>query len=364
MIVSSSCVEERKKEQQVLRKLMGYSIVFSLLLHAGIIAASMSGLFDGTPELADDAIDFIVLEEPEPEPEKIEKIEKDIPPEKIEPEEVPPPVEPQQLAETLPPEPLPEPEPVIAATEPPISRPSTVAKSSLSSMLAAVDTESAISEELNSSEPTPLSPITPNSRLQPRLDTAQLTSPVESPQPVAARTSPRNSLSGLRSWDTSAVAPPSPTAAGAGTGRNLLNGLASSFDGSEAGTIQSQNSSGSSLTALRSPLQNPNYASSRPPKPTARRSSRRSSRGGKLSCTRNCRPKYPSRLRERNLEGTIVVRIEVGRNGRASNPEIVESSGYPELDEEAIKDVMKMRFTRPEEGSRIIKTRITYKIEN
>ena len=111
---------------------------------------------------------------------------------------------------------------------------------------------------------------------------------------------------------------------------------------------------------MRSPLENPNAASSRPLKPTARGSSR----GGALSCTKNCRPKYPSRLRERNLEGTVLVQIEVDRNGRASNPEIIESSGYPELDEEALKDVMKMRFSRPEEGSRRIKTQITYKISD
>lgn len=352
------------------------------------------------PELADDAIDFIVLEEPEAEPEKIEKIEKEVPPEKIEHPEVPPPVEPQQLTETLPPEPLPEPEtlpepePVIAATEPPISRPSTVAKSSLSDMVAAVDTESAIMEELNSSEPTPLSPITPNSRLQRRVGTAHLTSPVSEPKPIAARTSPRNSLSELRSLDTSAavasreespsqplnspissnatsrpprntyanaVAPPSPT--DAGTKRNLLNELASSFDASEAEVTRSQSRTSSSPTALTSPLENPNSASSRPPKPAARGSARGTSGGGALSCTRNCRPKYPSRLRERKLEGTIVMRIEVGQNGRASNPEIVESSGYPELDEEAIKDVLRMRFSRPEEGIRIIKTRITYQLE-
>ena len=66
MSLSSSCAEQLQKEQQTLKKFLTYSLTVSALLHAGIIATSLTGFLDRPPALEDDVIEIIVLEEPEP----------------------------------------------------------------------------------------------------------------------------------------------------------------------------------------------------------------------------------------------------------------------------------------------------------
>jgi len=55
-------------------------------------------------------------------------------------------------------------------------------------------------------------------------------------------------------------------------------------------------------------------------------------------------PPYPSSAREKGMEGTAVVRVEILENGQVGEAQVKRSSGCEELDEAALKAVRKWRF--------------------
>jgi len=55
-------------------------------------------------------------------------------------------------------------------------------------------------------------------------------------------------------------------------------------------------------------------------------------------------PIYPENLRRRNIEGAVAVRIIVGADGLVENVEILQSSGYEEMDAAATEAVYKYRY--------------------
>lgn len=48
---------------------------------------------------------------------------------------------------------------------------------------------------------------------------------------------------------------------------------------------------------------------------------------------------YPESLKASKVEGTTLVQFLVGKDGEVSNVSVVQSSGYPEMDEEAVRVV-------------------------
>ena len=58
----------------------------------------------------------------------------------------------------------------------------------------------------------------------------------------------------------------------------------------------------------------------------------------------NTQPKYPRKARRMGCEGIVILKILVGENGRVSNFEIFESSGYPILDKAAVSAVKMWLF--------------------
>ncbi len=58
-----------------------------------------------------------------------------------------------------------------------------------------------------------------------------------------------------------------------------------------------------------------------------------------------CRPVYPRISRRRGEEGTVVLSVEVGADGTGSLVRILESSGYPRLDNAAQEALAKARFS-------------------
>lgn len=67
------------------------------------------------------------------------------------------------------------------------------------------------------------------------------------------------------------------------------------------------------------------------------------------------RPAYPLGSRMRGEEGTVTVRVLVDSGGHALTAVVTQSTGFPALDEAAVKAVLKARFTasdgsRPREG--------------
>lgn len=66
---------------------------------------------------------------------------------------------------------------------------------------------------------------------------------------------------------------------------------------------------------------------------------------------------YPRRARDRGLEGTVVVEVVVGLDGRASNGRVVTSSGHGLLDRAALRAVLGWRFEPARRGEEAIVSR-------
>ena len=56
-------------------------------------------------------------------------------------------------------------------------------------------------------------------------------------------------------------------------------------------------------------------------------------------------PDYPSVSRRRGQEGRVVVKVEVGSNGKIDHAEVVTGSGFVRLDEAALAAIEKANFT-------------------
>jgi protein TonB len=64
-----------------------------------------------------------------------------------------------------------------------------------------------------------------------------------------------------------------------------------------------------------------------------------------VSCLRNCKPKYPEKLKK--IQDTPVVRITITADGKPEKAAIVTSSGYTALDKAVQKMAMRMEFSPP-----------------
>jgi protein TonB len=72
-----------------------------------------------------------------------------------------------------------------------------------------------------------------------------------------------------------------------------------------------------------------------------------SSRPGYLS---NPRPDYPEEAQRQHQEGVVLLNVEVGADGRASEVTVRQSSGFPLLDEAALEAVRRWRFEPARSG--------------
>ncbi|MBS1186824.1 MAG: hypothetical protein H6R04_842 [Burkholderiaceae bacterium] len=58
----------------------------------------------------------------------------------------------------------------------------------------------------------------------------------------------------------------------------------------------------------------------------------------------NRKPEYPLLARQNDEQGTVLLRVLVSENGRASKVQLAQSSGYPLLDQSALSAVQSWRF--------------------
>nr|WP_283773074.1 energy transducer TonB [Craterilacuibacter sp. RT1T] len=72
----------------------------------------------------------------------------------------------------------------------------------------------------------------------------------------------------------------------------------------------------------------------------------------------NPAPVYPERARARGEEGRVVLRVEVGADGRVRDISILHSSGFPRLDRAARDAVERWRFTPARRGNRAVADRV------
>jgi protein TonB len=74
-------------------------------------------------------------------------------------------------------------------------------------------------------------------------------------------------------------------------------------------------------------------------------------------------PMYPLVSRARDEAGTVFVKVMISPYGIASDAQVAKSSGYPRLDEAAIKAVKGWRFAPAKRGSQAIATWVTVPVK-
>ncbi|MXR35416.1 TonB family protein [Neisseriaceae bacterium B2N2-7] len=72
----------------------------------------------------------------------------------------------------------------------------------------------------------------------------------------------------------------------------------------------------------------------------------------------NPAPPYPERSRARGEEGRVVLRVEVGADGRVRDIAVLHSSGFPRLDRAARDAVERWRFTPARRGNSAVADRV------
>lgn len=58
-------------------------------------------------------------------------------------------------------------------------------------------------------------------------------------------------------------------------------------------------------------------------------------------------PEYPPIARQEAMEGQVIVKVLVGSDGKVDEVEVLQSSGYKELDEAASSTAKEWEFTKP-----------------
>jgi len=76
---------------------------------------------------------------------------------------------------------------------------------------------------------------------------------------------------------------------------------------------------------------------------------------------------YPPEAARRHQQGTVILILYVNRSGTLDKVEIVKGSGFPLLDEAAIKEMKQSRFEPAMDGTIPIRSRaqagVTYRLE-
>ncbi|NER27479.1 MAG: TonB family protein [Symploca sp. SIO1C4] len=420
MSISSFCIEQRELEQEALKKFLAISLVGSAVLHVAL-AFSINWLAK-EPEFVNEPIEIILVEEPEPPPAqpKEEKLESPPIPE-------PPPVKPpqiQELIETkiaeapqpLPPTPVtpqkpvaPKPPPVVSkpietSRQPqpkiktpnqpdftpnetaPISPPKAIAANqsvpsrpnhNSQPLSTPSDVERKLSQSLNSSTNSPVTPstdISPTAPGEVAVNQSAPPRPNHNSQPLSTPSDVERKLSqSLNSSTNSSVTQStdaSPTAPGeVAVNRSVPTKPAmasSSLAPSSADSRQFSDFSGSDSSSVSpggseeqgSPTSPGEVvaAGSAPAKPEIREG------GGGLLCVRRCNPKYPSSLN--GEEGTTIVRVVVDQNGNVVETEVARNSGNSQVDQEALTAAKKMRFSAPAGGGLVaVRVNINFTVE-
>ena len=82
----------------------------------------------------------------------------------------------------------------------------------------------------------------------------------------------------------------------------------------------------------------------------------------------NPKPLYPKRARKHGVEGQVLLRVQIGTDGKSKAVETLRTSGHPLLDAAAVKAVRKWRFSPAlRNGAPVVATLdipITFRIKN
>ncbi len=101
----------------------------------------------------------------------------------------------------------------------------------------------------------------------------------------------------------------------------------------------------------------------RPPAPAVGPTAPKTIRG------RNYQPEYPPSSKRAGEEGTVLLQVYVGVDGKVTEAKVEKSSGFDKLDEAAMKEALRnWKFTSATIGGKPVATwysiKVTFKIEN
>lgn len=74
------------------------------------------------------------------------------------------------------------------------------------------------------------------------------------------------------------------------------------------------------------------------------------------------KPAYPAEAREKNKEGTVVVRLQISEAGRVINASVVSSSGVPSLDEASLRGVRRWTYEPARRGKIAVASSVTARL--
>jgi protein TonB len=72
------------------------------------------------------------------------------------------------------------------------------------------------------------------------------------------------------------------------------------------------------------------------------------------------KPEYPVTLKAQNIEGNVVVSVDISESGRVTRVNIVQASGYPEFDEAARRAALSERFSPAMRDGRAVAFTLSY----
>ena len=83
----------------------------------------------------------------------------------------------------------------------------------------------------------------------------------------------------------------------------------------------------------------------------------------RFGCLQCDKPSFPPGAKEKGIEGEVKVSIDVDADGTVIRVGVVKSSGHSELDQAAIEQAKRWRFTPSEHGRQEVAARIDFQIE-
>ncbi len=75
--------------------------------------------------------------------------------------------------------------------------------------------------------------------------------------------------------------------------------------------------------------------------------------------TYNPKPEYPPIAKQSGMEGQVIVKVLVGSDGKVDEVEVLQSSGYKELDEAASSTAKEWEFTKPTKDGEPVRVWVT-----
>lgn len=81
-----------------------------------------------------------------------------------------------------------------------------------------------------------------------------------------------------------------------------------------------------------------------------------------LKVERRTEPVYPAASRRAGEEGTTVLRVLVDEHGRAGDVSVVQSSGFPRLDQSAVDAIRRWTFAAATNGSQAVRAYTTVRV--